>query len=115
VDFKCPVNYDINNCSSKEYGLACKTCFHMDFRKIYEECWNKFGATFQIMICLEEFSELQKELIKWLRGKDNIHNIEEEMADVELLLSQIKYGLNLNQENIDKIKLEKIERLKTRM
>jgi len=28
MKFKCPVDYDINNCSSKEYGLTCETCFH---------------------------------------------------------------------------------------
>lgn len=26
--FSCPVNYNLNNCSSKEYGLTCDTCFH---------------------------------------------------------------------------------------
>jgi hypothetical protein len=24
----CPINYDLDNCSSKEYGLTCETCFH---------------------------------------------------------------------------------------
>jgi hypothetical protein len=97
----------------KLFGLERR--MKVDFNKVYEECWNRFGANFQIMICLEEFSELQKELIKWLRGKDNIHNIEEEIANVELLLAQIKYGLDLSQSNIDNIKIEKIERLKTRI
>jgi len=31
--FKCPVDYNINNCSSKEYGLTCETCFHNDDAK----------------------------------------------------------------------------------
>jgi hypothetical protein len=38
--FKCPVDYDINNCSSKEYGLTCDTCYHKDdpeFNKIQFE------------------------------------------------------------------------------
>jgi len=30
MKFKCPVNYNINNCSSKEYGLTCETCFHSE-------------------------------------------------------------------------------------
>jgi len=33
MKFKCPINYDINNCSSKQYGLTCETCFHMDDNK----------------------------------------------------------------------------------
>jgi len=24
----CPVNYNWNNCSSKDYGLTCDTCVH---------------------------------------------------------------------------------------
>ena len=24
----CPVSNNINNCSSKEYGLTCDTCYH---------------------------------------------------------------------------------------
>jgi hypothetical protein len=28
--FKCPVNYELDNCSSKEYGLTCDTCFHVN-------------------------------------------------------------------------------------
>lgn len=26
--FKCPLDYNIDKCSSKEYGLTCDTCFH---------------------------------------------------------------------------------------
>jgi len=28
--FGCPINYNLNECSSREYGLTCETCFHMD-------------------------------------------------------------------------------------
>lgn len=24
----CPIDYDLENCSSKEYGLDCSTCIH---------------------------------------------------------------------------------------
>lgn len=24
----CPINYDWENCSSKEYGYTCDTCYH---------------------------------------------------------------------------------------
>ena len=35
MKFKCPVNYDLENCSSKEYGLTCETCFHMEDTEIF--------------------------------------------------------------------------------
>jgi len=28
MKLKCPVDYDLNNCSSNDYGLTCETCFH---------------------------------------------------------------------------------------
>lgn len=28
MNFGCPVDYDIDKCSSKEFGLACDTCYH---------------------------------------------------------------------------------------
>lgn len=36
MDNKCPVDYDINSCSSKEYGLTCETCFHSKDIKLKE-------------------------------------------------------------------------------
>lgn len=26
----CPIDYDIENCSSKDSGLDCSTCYHME-------------------------------------------------------------------------------------
>lgn len=39
---------------------------------------------------LEEMAELQKEICKAWRGKDNEVEIAEEVADVEIMLEQIK-------------------------
>ena len=38
----------------------------------------------------EEMAELQKELCKAARGKDNREQIAEEIADVEIMLEQMK-------------------------
>lgn len=27
---KCPVDYELKNCSSSNYGLTCEICFHKD-------------------------------------------------------------------------------------
>lgn len=35
---KCPVNYDWNKCSSKEYGTSCRTCANYNpLRMLYEK------------------------------------------------------------------------------
>ena len=40
---KCPINYDYDNCSSKEYGQTCDTCCH----------YNKNGGIKMSKIMLE--------------------------------------------------------------
>lgn len=57
---------------------------------VYKGLVKKFGAENQIIVAIEELSELQKELCKYLRGETNIRNISEEMADAEIMLEQLK-------------------------
>ena len=83
----------------------------LNFNFVYKKAWEKYGEIAQMIVALEELSELQKEITKYLRGKDNFENIEEEIADVELMIAQIKYGLNLNEDNIQHIKENKVNRL----
>ena len=48
-----------------------------------------FGADSQTMIAIEEMAELQKELCKHFRGRNNYYNIAEEIADVQIMLEQM--------------------------
>lgn len=48
-----------------------------------------YGAEKQTMMAFEEMAELQKELCKNLRGRDNRANIAEELADVKIMLAQM--------------------------
>ena len=57
--------------------------------KIYCEALNKWGAEAQTLMGFEEMSELQKELCKHARGKDNREAIAEEIADVQIMLEQM--------------------------
>lgn len=54
-----------------------------------------FGKEHQLIICMEEMAELTKELTKHLRGRDNLPQIAEEMADVEIMLEQLKFLFDL--------------------
>ena len=49
-----------------------------------------WGKDAQAKMLLEEMAELQKEICKAWRGKDNEVEIAEEVADVEIMLAQIK-------------------------
>lgn len=69
--------------------------------KLYNELITKYD-TKQIVVAIEEMSELSKELCKTLRGKnDNKEQIEEELADVVIMLEQMKmyYGIDTNKLN----------------
>ena len=77
---------------------------------LYKDAIAKFGKGLQIAMFIEEASELIKELIKELRGKGNRENIAEEMADVEIMLEQLKIIFN-NNDLIQKFKIEKLKRL----
>lgn len=62
----------------------------MNKQKVYEMAVKQWGKPMQIIMALEEMSELTKELTKNLRGKENIIQVCEEIADVEIMLEQLK-------------------------
>lgn len=75
------------------------------------ELWDKTG---QVDCLLEEMAELQKEIIKNRRGRDNVEAIAEEVADVEIMLHQLKliHGIP---EKVEEYKVFKLNRLQQRM
>jgi len=85
---------------------------------IYEQTINRWGNEKQILMMLEEMSELSFLLFKKLRNeKDKTPDnwqISEEMADVELMLEQMRYIFN-NSDEIMEMKLTKIKRLQERL
>ena len=82
--------------------------------KAYETFINNWGEKAQIMMSIEEMSELTKALCKYLRFKkhgisdDLDYNIKEEIADVFNMINQLK--MIFGEEEIMKIADEKIER-----
>lgn len=57
--------------------------------KLFLRALYTFGAEAQTLMVFEEFSELQKELCKHSRGKENRMEIAEEIADVQIMLEQM--------------------------
>ena len=79
-------------------------------KEIYAAALTKWGPGLQITLMFEEMSELQKEICKSLRGKDTTENIAEEIADVEIMIGQMKELFNIEAavEQKKKIKLERL-------
>lgn len=75
---------------------------------LYEQAVEQFGESAQILMAVEEMSELQKALLKYLRFKDHeqgdeaeiLAAISEERADVEIMLNQLHviFGDNTDME-----------------
>ena len=59
-------------------------------KKLYKQIHEKYGIKIQIVIAIEEMSELTKELTKTLRGYDRQENIIEEIADVRIMIEQLE-------------------------
>lgn len=73
-----------------------------------------YGKEHQLIICMEEMAELTKELTKNLRGRRNIQDISEEVADVEIMLEQVKVIFDLKEE-VSEAKEAKLLRLQKRI
>jgi len=83
-------------------------------QKIFRDAIDYFGDTSQKIMVIEEMSELIKELCKELRDRGNIENIAEEVADVEITLSQIKMIYDI-EEAVSKQRDYKLNRFANRM
>ncbi len=86
----------------------------MSNNEIFELLIEKYGDK-QVIVAIEELSELQKELCKHLRDKTNIENITEELADVYIMLCQMQYLFKISNYDLNLKIQEKIERTKERM
>lgn len=82
--------------------------------EIYRQAWQKYGATSQCVVAMEECSELIKELSKAIRGEANGLHLAEEIADVEIMLEQIKLHFSIGIV-VQGFKIEKIKRLNQRL
>ena len=83
-------------------------------RIVFERALEHYGPDAQITMVLEEMSELQKELCKYRRGRANYDHIAEEMADLSIMLDQMKL-LFQNGGAVQGWRLEKVRRLAQRI
>lgn len=81
---------------------------------VYLEAIKTFGALPQMVIVMEECSELQKEISKIIREKGDLENLAEEIADVEIMLEQIKLHFSIGA-MVEGIKAKKLTRLEKRV
>lgn len=82
---------------------------------VYEHALKVWGKEPQMLQVIEEMSELTKEILKNVnRKKDNIAEIVEETADVEIMLEQLKYCYNIHQQ-VEAYKADKLKVIEKRI
>lgn len=70
----------------------------------------KHGTIIQCVVAIEEMSELQKELSKFIRYGNNQNEIKEEIADVQLMLWELEDIFGLEDFDIETAIHDKITR-----
>ena len=126
----CPVGTDklpCNKCRNSLHNDAAEALENLDAQldacvaedidktrenEILLSALTKWGAGMQTVMVFEEMAELQKELCKSLRGKDNRGCIAEEIADVRIMLDQmvILYDCAEDVDTWRKVKLWRLEK-----
>jgi len=115
---------DANSENGANFGYVCivskrgRKMKKFEVNRLYEMAIKKWGADSQIAKAVEECAEL----IVTLAKNNSIDDILEEMADVEIMLEQLKlifnYDFQLNFPYISKFhafKNQKLKRLKERL
>ncbi len=82
--------------------------------EVYEKLLKKYSLNKQYVVAIEELAELQKELTKALRSLGNIDHTAEEIADVEIMIEQLKYCNRESQlsQKVEYWKYKKMKRIK---
>ena len=62
----------------------------MEYIETLKAAIDKYSPVMQSIVAMEEMGELIQEISKDLRGKGNIQHMAEEIADVEIMLDQLK-------------------------
>lgn len=90
----------------------------MNDREIFEAAISVYGKDAQTLMAIEEMSELTKALCKERRARGNddpiirqkiLDNIAEEIADVQIMLNQLRMIFRLNTEGIEDDKIKRLE------
>lgn len=79
-----------------------------------QRAWNHYGEQTQLVVCIEELSELTKELTKRLRGDGSLYRISEEAADVSIVLDEILLMLDI-EASVKSFRRNKLRRLEKRI
>lgn len=79
--------------------------------KLYRNAITTYGQRSQMIVAMQECSELIQAITKYFIGRET--NLEEKIADVEIMLEQLK--IMFNEPQVELIKESKLNRLEQRL
>lgn len=82
--------------------------------QVYTNAYIQYGEKLQLVVAVEELSEVQKEICKILRGKPDLDHLAEEVADAIIMLEQIRMYFDLR-DKVDEYIDAKVLRLDRRL
>jgi len=89
----------------------------IEIEELFKEAIELWGVNAQVNIAIEESSELIQAFCKMLRGhsQKRYYNLCEEMADVEITISQMKQIFNVDDNVVNMIKEKKLKKLRDKV
>lgn len=89
----------------------------MDVSEIQKETELSCGKNYQHLLWCEELGELIQAISKYYRNTtlSSYNHLVEELADVSIILEEIKASVGISDINVNNIVAEKIERTKDRL
>ena len=86
----------------------------MKRNELYEKAVEKYGLQAQSLVAIEEMTELSKVILKGFRNEINKEELTDEIADVEIMLEQLKQFHEIGNKVRDRKRYKKI-RLEKRL
>lgn len=84
-------------------------------QEVYRQARDVFGAQAKFVVALEELSEAQKEICKFLRGKGDPEHLTEKIADAQIMLEQVQMLCGIDEGAVQEQMDSKIDRLRGRI
>ena len=84
-------------------------------KSVIENALEKWGSMSELVVTIEELSELQKEVTKQIRNEGKMENLVEEMADVYIVKEYLKMIFAITDDDINKQVEKKLNRLENRL
>lgn len=85
------------------------------YSEILKEAVDTFGVSSQIDMAIEECAELIDALMKYRRGRVGAQDVITEIADVQIMCSQLEFIFGGESKIVDAERMRKIDRLRSRL